>query len=112
MGGGPVKLVWTREDDMTHDFYRPTSFHQMAGALDAQGRPVVLKLDLEGHGRRTGQARLDARRRHDPRLLPADELPPDGGRAGRAGPAGRAEVRSRRPWAADRSSSSGRAKTT
>jgi isoquinoline 1-oxidoreductase beta subunit len=44
--GGPVKLVWTREDDMTHDFYRPTSFHQMAGALDAQGRPVVLKFHL------------------------------------------------------------------
>ena len=46
MGGGPVKLVWTREDDMTHDFYRPTSFHQMSGALDAQGRPVVLKFHL------------------------------------------------------------------
>ena len=46
MGGGPVKLVWTREDDMTHDFYRPTSYHQMSGALDAQGRPVVLKFHL------------------------------------------------------------------
>jgi len=46
IGGGPVKLVWTREDDMTHDFYRPTSFHQMAGALDAQGRPIVLKFHL------------------------------------------------------------------
>jgi isoquinoline 1-oxidoreductase subunit beta len=46
IGGGPVKLVWTREDDMTHDFYRPTSFHQMAGALDAQGKPVVLKFHL------------------------------------------------------------------
>jgi isoquinoline 1-oxidoreductase beta subunit len=46
IGGGPVKLVWTREDDMTHDFYRPTSYHQMSGALDAQGRPVVLKFHL------------------------------------------------------------------
>ncbi len=46
MGGGPVKLVWTREDDMTHDFYRPTSYHRMSGALDAQGRPVVLKFHL------------------------------------------------------------------
>jgi isoquinoline 1-oxidoreductase beta subunit len=35
----PVQLVWTREDDMTHDFYRPASCHRMSGALNAQGRP-------------------------------------------------------------------------
>ena len=37
----PVQLVWSREDDMTHDFYRPAACHHMRGAVDLSGRPLV-----------------------------------------------------------------------
>ena len=38
---GPVKVVWTREEDIQHDMYRPAYFDRMSAGLDAKGMPVA-----------------------------------------------------------------------
>ena len=43
ISGKPVMVLWTREDDMQHDFYRPASYHKMAAALDTNGNLTAWK---------------------------------------------------------------------
>jgi isoquinoline 1-oxidoreductase subunit beta len=46
--GQPVKLVWTREEDVRHDFYRPVAAARMTAGLDANGMPVAWKIRTAG----------------------------------------------------------------
>jgi isoquinoline 1-oxidoreductase beta subunit len=39
--GVPMKVFWTRPDDIQHDFYRPASYHQMRATLDTDGMPLT-----------------------------------------------------------------------
>src|SRR6185312_2458823 len=46
--GLPVQLVWSREEDTTHDFYRPMAVAQLRAALDGQGRVQSLRIHSAG----------------------------------------------------------------
>ena len=41
--GKPVQVIWSREEDMTHDFYRPAAIVRVEGGLDGAGKPVALR---------------------------------------------------------------------
>jgi len=48
--GGPVKVIWTREDDLQHGFYRPATYNVFRAALDAQGTPTAWWNRIVGPG--------------------------------------------------------------
>jgi isoquinoline 1-oxidoreductase beta subunit len=45
---GPVKVIWTREEDIQHDMYRPAWFDRFEAGLDANGEPVAWKHHFAG----------------------------------------------------------------
>jgi len=48
MPGTPVKLMWSREEDMTHCQYHPVTMARLTGGLDAQGNLVGLRMRISG----------------------------------------------------------------
>jgi len=46
--GVPVKLVWSREEDIARSFYRPTALARLAAGIDARGRPTAMHVRVAG----------------------------------------------------------------
>ncbi len=50
MSPAPVKMIWSRETDMQHGYYRPSGMARFAGALDAAGTPLAVRSSYAGGG--------------------------------------------------------------
>jgi isoquinoline 1-oxidoreductase beta subunit len=50
MSPAPVKMIWSRETDMQHGYYRPAGMARFAGALDAAGAPLAVRSFYAGGG--------------------------------------------------------------
>ncbi len=73
MEGRPVKLQWTREDDMMHDYYRPGGFHSYKAALDAKGKLIAFQDHFMTHTA-NGQSTMTSADL-SPAVFPMDVVP-------------------------------------
>jgi isoquinoline 1-oxidoreductase beta subunit len=46
--GAPVKVMWTREDDIQHDYYRPATYNRLTAVLDDKGMPIAWRHRIAG----------------------------------------------------------------
>jgi CO/xanthine dehydrogenase Mo-binding subunit len=58
--GKPVQVVWTREEDMQHDFYRPAAHVRLSGALGADGSLVAATVRIAAQGISGGRDGIDS----------------------------------------------------
>jgi isoquinoline 1-oxidoreductase subunit beta len=72
--GKPVQVIWTREDDMTNDLYRPAGMYSLRAAIDSQGTPIAWHINAS-----TTSRYLYAKSQRSPHIT---EIFPDGFPAG------------------------------
>jgi isoquinoline 1-oxidoreductase subunit beta len=78
VGGTPVKLMWTREDDIQHGFYRPATYNVFRAALDGGGIPVAWSHRIVGPGILAQKGRMPGNATVDPAAVTgARDLPYD-----------------------------------
>jgi CO/xanthine dehydrogenase Mo-binding subunit len=57
--GAPVQVLWTREEDMQHDFYRPAAYMRLEGGVDGSGRASALRAKVVAQGISGGRGAID-----------------------------------------------------
>ncbi|WP_280154242.1 molybdopterin cofactor-binding domain-containing protein [Piscinibacter sp. XHJ-5] len=69
MPGTPVKLMWTREEDMQHGFYHPITQCKLTAGLDAQGNLTALHMRISGQSILAGLAPQNLQSGKDPAVF-------------------------------------------
>jgi len=72
LSGYPIQLVWSREDDIKHDFYRPAGHHHLKAGIDAGGRPVAWTHRLASASKYYRRAEVPADELWQSELYPGD----------------------------------------
>ena len=79
MPGTPVKLMWSREEDMTHGFYHPITQCKMTAGFDANNNLTALHMRISGQSILATVFPARMVRRHGPGHVPGALAPADRG---------------------------------
>ncbi len=72
--GAPVKLQWSREDDVKHDFYRPSGMHEMKAGIDEDGKIIAWTQRLASAGKYYRRANVEPENQYEAELY-VDDFP-------------------------------------